>query len=75
MLGHALRAIAPSLPAVGAVLLARSPGFHRTGTLALAELALYLAVTLVATFLFERELLKEVVGYLRTRSRAQPAAV
>lgn len=75
MLGHAARAIAPSLPAVLAVLLVREFEPDRTLGIALAELALYLAVTVAATWLFERRLIAEVVGYLRRRSSAQPAAV
>ena len=41
---------------------------------AVAELALYVAVTVVATWGFERRLLREVLGYLRARSAAAPAA-
>ena len=67
---HALRAIAPSIPAVGAVLLARAleSGARSEGR-ALGELALYAAVTLTATVVFERDLLREARGYL-----ARPAA-
>jgi O-antigen/teichoic acid export membrane protein len=62
---HALRAIAPSIPAVGAVLLARvlETG-ARSEARAIGELALYAAVTLVATLVFERDLLREARGYL-----------
>ena len=68
MLRHALRAIAPTLPAVAAVLGARLvESGHRSLGLALAELTLYLAVTAGATWLFERALLREVAGYLRGR--------
>ena len=40
---------------------------------AVAELALYVAVTVVATWAFERRLLREVLGYLRGGSAAAPA--
>ncbi|MBA3328006.1 MAG: oligosaccharide flippase family protein [Solirubrobacterales bacterium] len=70
---HALRAIAPSVPAVGLILLARvlEAGGQRTLGLALAELATYVAVTALATWVLERELLREALGYLH---RSAPAA-
>jgi O-antigen/teichoic acid export membrane protein len=62
---HALRAIAPSVPAVGAVALARAlESGARTEARAIGELALYGAVTLAATLVFERDLLREARGYL-----------
>jgi O-antigen/teichoic acid export membrane protein len=64
--GHMARAVAPTVPAAGAVLALRLvEGSHRTLATALGELALYLAVTVAATWLFERDLLREVAGYLR----------
>lgn len=71
---HALRAIAPTVPAVGATLAMRGlvPG-ERTFALAVSELLLYLVVTVAATFVFERALLREAVGYVRRP--AQPQAV
>ena len=63
---HTARALAPSVPAVAVVLAARSlENGERTGTTAVAELVLYLAVTITATALLERALLREAVGYLR----------
>lgn len=63
---HIVRAIAPTIPAAGAVLALRLvDGSHRTLAAALGELALYLVVTAGATLLFERELLREVASYLR----------
>ena len=63
---HIARAIAPTIPAVGVVLLLRLvDGDHRTPAAAVAELAAYLAVTAAATFVLERPLLREVLGYLR----------
>jgi O-antigen/teichoic acid export membrane protein len=65
-LPHAGRAILPSLPAAGAVLLARlvETG-DRTALMAAGELVIYLAVTAVATLALEGKLLREAVGYLR----------
>ena len=65
-LRHAARAILPSIPAVGAVLLARAlESGDRTGAMAAGELALYLAVTVAATVAIEGRLLREAAGYLR----------
>jgi O-antigen/teichoic acid export membrane protein len=72
MLRHSLRAIAPSVPAVLAVLgLRLLVDGDRTGGMVIAELCLYVVVTVAATWLMERALLKEVLGYLR--STPQPA--
>ena len=66
ILVHSARAIAPSVPAVATVLAVRAAtDADRSPGVALAELALYLAVTVIATWLVERELLREVRGYLR----------
>jgi O-antigen/teichoic acid export membrane protein len=71
---HALRAIAPSVPAVALILAARGlNGAERTVELALAELALYVLATGIATYLFERSLVHEMWAYLRRVTR--PAAV
>jgi O-antigen/teichoic acid export membrane protein len=68
---HAVRAIAPSVPAAAATLGLRAlVDTERTPLLAAGELALYLSVTVAATFLLERELLREAVGYLRRKGRA-----
>ncbi len=65
---HTVRALAPSIPAVAAVLLARA-ALGDAGTLAgaLALLTLYLAVTVAATVVIERPLVREILGYLRRR--------
>jgi len=62
------RAAAPTLPAVGLVLLVRA-GFPGEPTLAraVAELALFLATTAACTALLERRLVGEILGYLRGR--------
>jgi len=66
MFRHALRAMAPTVPAVGVVLITRGlePG-PRTFGLAVAEVALYVGLTLLGTIAFERPLLREVLGYVR----------
>ncbi|MDQ4047784.1 MAG: oligosaccharide flippase family protein [Actinomycetota bacterium] len=74
MARHAARALLPVAPAVAVVLLARllEPG-ERGGATALAELATYLVVTVLATALAERDLLREIFGYLRRVQRGSPA--
>lgn len=63
---HGARAIAPSMPAAASVLLLRlAVGGAHTRVQALGELLLYLAVTVAATVIFERNLLRELVGYVR----------
>ena len=72
MLRHAARAIAPMAPALGLTLLMRlafSAG-GRTAAEAAAELAVFVTVTVAASAYFERELIREVVGYLRRRRSA-----
>jgi hypothetical protein len=72
---HALRAMAPTVPAVAAVLLVRAvESSERTLGLAAMELALYLAVTAAATVMLERPLLSEAIGYLRRGPRRQVQA-
>ena len=65
---RALREALPTLPAVGAVLLLRAfePGDCTAG-LAVGELGLYAALIIVATLAFEGALVREAVGYLRSR--------
>lgn len=73
LLTHTLRALAPSVPAVLAVLAVRAlESGERTLMLTLSELILYAGVTVLATWAFERDLLREVGGYLR-RGRSGPA--
>jgi PST family polysaccharide transporter len=70
-LSHSLRAILPSVPAVGVVLLMRLfESSSRSLGVALAEVSLYIATTLAATVLLERDLLREVGGYLRAPKAA-----
>lgn len=65
MLRHAARSVAPSVPAAALVLLLRVAGLHGGLGVALAELALYVSVTVAATLVLERALLREVLGYVR----------
>lgn len=63
---HLLRAIAPSVPAAGIILLIRlMAGGDRTLLRAICELVLYIALSLAFTALFERRLVRELLGYLR----------
>ena len=73
MVGHCARSIAPSVPAAGVVLLARlaEPG-TRTAAIALGEVVLYVVVTIVATAVIERSLVRDTLDYLR---RSSPPAV
>ena len=63
---HLTKAIAPTVPAVAAVLLLRAaaPG-DGSAELALVELGTYVVVTVIATLWFERALLREVFSYVR----------
>ena len=66
ILGHVFRAIAPTIPAAAVVLLMRATiDTDRTLDLALFELAVYIAVTAVMTWVLERPLLREARSYLR----------
>jgi O-antigen/teichoic acid export membrane protein len=71
VLRQAMRAIAPAVPAVAVILLARLvESGERTPTVAAAELVVYAGLTLAATVTFERSLLREVFGYLRPSREA-----
>lgn len=73
-LRHAARAILPSVPAVGIVLAMRVlESGQRTLLVASAELAVYIVATIGATWVGERKLLIEAVGYVRGR-RAEAAS-
>ena len=74
VLGHASRAALPTVPAAAMILGARlAEPWGRTPLLVAAELVVYLAVTITATWLLERTLLREALGYLR-RGRGRPTA-
>jgi O-antigen/teichoic acid export membrane protein len=74
-LGHAARAIAPMVPATGGVLLLRLvlTGDDRTLAIAIGELALFIVITAAATAWFERHLIREILGYLRTKTSTTQA--
>jgi PST family polysaccharide transporter len=73
---HAWRAILPTVPAVCAVLLMRQlESGPRTAAMAIADLSVYLVVTVLATWLFEGSLIREAVSYLvRRGTGAAPIA-
>ena len=73
MLRHAARAIAPTVPAVAGVLGVRALVGDGSLAMAIGQLALYVVVTVIATWAFERPLLREVLGYLRGTRAAAPA--
>jgi O-antigen/teichoic acid export membrane protein len=65
MLGYAARAIAPTVPAAAVALGLRALTPSHSAAAAIAQLVVYVAVTATATWLFERPLLREVLGYVR----------
>ncbi|HWD73537.1 MAG TPA: oligosaccharide flippase family protein [Solirubrobacteraceae bacterium] len=68
ILSHLWRAFAPTLPAAAAVLAIRASGHaERSLAGAVAVLSLYVVVTVAATAILERPLLREAVGYLARR--------
>lgn len=70
LLRHALRAILPTVPAVAAVLAMRAAeSGARTLGLAIAELAVYVVVTALATWRLEGRLLREAAAYVAGRPR------
>jgi polysaccharide transporter, PST family len=71
---HAGRAIAPTVPAVLITLAVRAAVTSESLAISLAELALYLLVTLGATWVFERRLLREAFAYVRGQARPSVAA-
>jgi O-antigen/teichoic acid export membrane protein len=75
ILRHALRAALPTVPAAAAVLGMRLlESGSRSRGIALAELAVYVIVTVLATIRFERSLLREVAAYVRPRPRPEVGA-
>ena len=73
MVGHATRAILPTVPAAAAVLAMRALGVGgEDAATALAEAAVFLIVVAAATLALEGSLLREARGYLRRRSLPVP---
>ena len=63
---HALRAGAPAVPPAAAVVLMRLvEAGERTPALAAIEVALFVILTVAATAALERDLLRELVGYVK----------
>jgi hypothetical protein len=72
---HAARAIWPTVPAVAAVLAIRAAhGGPRSALLAAAEAAVYVIVLGIGVFFAERNLMREVIGYLRGGAVSRSAA-
>jgi hypothetical protein len=66
MLAHMARGIGPTIPAVGAVLALRAvEPAPRSVALVLAEAVLFAGITIAVTWVSERRLLRESIGYLR----------
>jgi O-antigen/teichoic acid export membrane protein len=75
MLRHTARALAPCVPAVAAVLALRlAVPDSRPPVAVVAEIATYVAITVLATWVVERDLLRELASYLRGAPRTAPAA-
>jgi hypothetical protein len=68
-LRHASRAILPSVPPAALILLIRAlaPG-DRTLARAILEVAIYAIATVLCTWVIERRLVKELLGYFRRGS-------
>jgi PST family polysaccharide transporter/lipopolysaccharide exporter len=75
MARHTVRALAPAVPPVAIVLGVRAVTDSPESSLAwaLGELAVFVVATLVSTYVFERRLISEMVGYLRGRSAPAPS--
>ncbi|MGI8904125.1 MAG: oligosaccharide flippase family protein [Solirubrobacteraceae bacterium] len=70
-LRHAARSFLPTVPAAGAVLILRAfEPRGRTLAVALGELAVYILVTLLATWQLESRLLREAAGHVLGRPPA-----
>ncbi len=70
----AVRALAPAVPTVGIVLLARAiESGQRTAGTAIVEITAYLVVFAAATWALERDLIREALGYLRGGGAPVPA--
>jgi O-antigen/teichoic acid export membrane protein len=74
LLAQLARAVVPTLPAVGIVILARlGEPDGRSPVQAAVEAIAFCAVAIACTYLWERRLIHEMAGYLRRGSRASPA--
>jgi O-antigen/teichoic acid export membrane protein len=74
ILSHAFRALLPTVPAAGLVVLMRAlESGPRTELMAALEATVFVVVLAVGTLLMERDLIREILGYLRAKSSAEPA--
>jgi O-antigen/teichoic acid export membrane protein len=74
-LRHALRAVLPNIFPLAAIIVVRElESGPRTLHEAVLELAAYIAMTAILTWVFERDLLREAMGYVRRRQARQAAA-
>lgn len=72
---HAVRGVAPTIPGVLAVLALRAVETgERVVEIAIAEVVLYSVLVAAVTWIFERRLVGEVVGYLRRARGVRPAS-
>lgn len=72
---HLVRSVAPMVVPVVAILGLRAlEAEPRTAGMALIEVIAYSGLTVAMLWLFERPLLREVLGYMRRAPRATPAA-
>ncbi len=68
---HSARAIAPTIPALAAVLALRAAGDGRSVATVAIEALVFVTIVAVGTLLSERELVREFAGYFRRK--AHPA--
>jgi O-antigen/teichoic acid export membrane protein len=70
---HGARAMLPTVPAAAVLLIVRAlESGHRSLALAVAELVAYVIVVAGATWLFERQLIREAIAYVLRRRAAIP---
>lgn len=75
ILSHLMRAFAPTILAcIPIILLRQVAGEEQTLLAAAAVFALYVGLTLAATALLERPLMREAVGYMLRRANSIPGA-
>ena len=73
MVAQLIRAVAPTVPAAAIVLGLRLGVPGESAARAAAELVLFALVAIACTYLRERTLIREMVGYVSRRARAAPA--
>ena len=73
MVSHVVRSIGPTVPAAAAILAGRALIGGGSALRLVLEAAAYLALVAATTWISERALLREAVGYLRQRARRSEA--